>query len=112
VRHISTDIWQIAGRKSSVELVADNTNLPDAVRLAEDFACDGILYRLVENLTGDNQIRLVTILTKMPSHEKGKFIFTTNHFERLDDRLLVQVCKIKFRIEVEKKAEDGAVSVG
>jgi len=97
-------IWSVAGRNNYCALIADNTNLDAALEAAKDSRLDGILYRLIENLSYKNQKKLNDVLVKMPAEQKGKFIFTTNDFNLIESHLLKQACRIKFRVNLEDEA--------
>ena len=94
-------IWRIAARPVYLSAIAGDDNLAEVLRAAQQAHYDGILYRLIENLSPEKQNVLSRTITKMSGEHRGKFIFTTNDFNLFDREFLKLVCRISFWVDIK-----------
>ena len=98
---LAANVWHCAGRFRHYSMVANDATCRSFIDLVKNSFYDAVLLRQIENLSAQNQHRLAKVIARMSSVKRGKIIFTTKDFERVESRLLSLVCKIKFRIQLE-----------
>ena len=96
-------IWHLAGRRRQRTMIAEDSNCREFIERVRNSFYDGLLFRQVENLSRANHLYLMEALIRMNPVLRGRIIFTTADFERVDAGLLMQVCKIRFRVPVSEE---------
>lgn len=99
-------VWNFAERTNRIEFYADKVSMTEIVTHAQGEFYDGILLRVVERLSHEQQGHLERLLIKMQPHERGKFILTSNDFNSLHPELKKTVCKINFTFSIKTNGDD------
>ena len=94
-------IWELADRRNRKNLVLASVAKPEhfiPYVLSLEFLSetDSVMIRHIENLRYDDQRKFAACFARLEPFDRGKFIFTTDDFEKIERSLKREVCQVKF----------------